>query len=577
VSPPSVHVLPPNLLGLLADMGVGGGDDDRIERVLDAMLRHQLPDGRFALFATGRDVPHRAWGSLLCDTHSITEGLLRFGRRTDPRVSRALQTMVDDLTVTSQGRAWPCRPDDESGFRGPGRTHDFCPQATLEALRAWSYMPMAQRPEALHDIARVSLRAWTARADEQPYMFGHGSRFKVVKWPTTWCDIHAVLDTLGRYPELWRGRDSDAGDRRALVELIACMVAYNMAADGTVTPQSCYRGFERFSFRQKPSPFATARVLQVLQRFGELNDGSEDAGRVVFVLVPRHDPSVVRTRRDGQGPMAQRSKPPFAVNSTAATCREPRRRRIRPMCMTRRTSSLRRVLAAVALTASVAACSSDLERPVTSDGGGPITVAQLLARSSDAPISVQGLLLVDQGSARLCGAILESYPPQCGAPSVELVGVDIVAIDGTTTVEGITWKEGAVLILERAADGRFTVVDAAAEQGVQIVLGIYSGVPDPTWALTGEQAEELAAALAGLTRVDAIAPIGGLGYHGFTIVDANRTLVAYAGKVVSAQADPRYVLDDPGRSIELLLFRTAGPHLTPDELDVVAEALDLST
>ncbi len=250
------------------------------------------------------------------------------------------------------------------------------------------------------------------------------------------------------------------------------------------------------------------------------------------------------------------------------------------MCMTRRTSSLRKVLATVALTASLttslAACSSDLERPVTSDGGGPITVAQLLARSSDAPISVQGLLLVDQGSARLCGAILESYPPQCGAPSVELVGADIGAIDGTTTVEGITWKEGAVLNLERAPDGRFTVVDAAAEQAVQIVLGIYSGVPDPTWALTAEQAEELAAALAGLTRVEAVAPIGGLGYHGFTIVDADRTLVAYAGKVGSAQGDPD-VLDDPGRAVERLLFRTAGPHLTPDELDVVAEALDVPT
>ncbi len=463
----------PNLLGLLADMGVGSGDDDRIERVLDAMLRHQFPDGRFALFATGRAVPQGAWGSLLCDMHSITEVLLRFGRHADPRVARALQTMVDDLTVTSQGRAWPCRPDDESGFRGPGRKHDFCPQATLEALRAWSYMPIAQRPEALHDIGRVSLRAWTARADEQPYMFGHGSRFKVVKWPTTWYDIHAVLDTLGRYPELWRGRDSDAGDRRALVELIACLIAYNMAADGTVTPQSCYRGFEHFSFGQKrqPSPFATARVLQVLHRFGELTDEA----------------------------------------------------------------------AAVDV------------RGLTSSKGGT-------------------------GTARPPhdGAILESYPPQCGAPSVELVGADIGAIDGTTTVEGITWKEGAVLNLERAPDGRFTVVDAAAEQAVQIVLGIYSGVPDPTWALTAEQAEELAAALAGLTRVDTIAPIGGLGYHGFTIVDADRTLVAYAGKVGSAQGDPD-VLDDPGRAVERLLFRTAGPHLTPDELDVVAEALDVPT
>ncbi len=65
-------------------------------------------------------------------------------------------------------------------------------------------------------------------------MFGHGSRFKTVKWPTTWYDIHGVLDT----------------------------------------PRSCYWGFEGYSFgqKQRPSPFATARLLQVLRRFDDLCD-----------------------------------------------------------------------------------------------------------------------------------------------------------------------------------------------------------------------------------------------------------------------------------------------------------------
>jgi hypothetical protein len=266
----------PNLLGLLADMGVAGGDDERIERLLDAMLRHQLPDGRFASFATSREAPEGGWGSLFCDTHAIVDVLLRFGRGQDPRVIRALQTTLVDLTTTNQGPSWLCRPDELSGFRGPGRKQDFCPQATLEALRAWTYLPLAKRPANLHSVARTSLRAWRSRADEQPYMFGHGSRFKIIKWPTTWYDIHGVLDTLGRYPSLWRGRDADPADRRALTELVACMLAYNVAADGTVTPQSCYRGFENYSFGQKkqPSPFATARLLQVLRRFDDLADES---------------------------------------------------------------------------------------------------------------------------------------------------------------------------------------------------------------------------------------------------------------------------------------------------------------
>jgi hypothetical protein len=262
----------PNLLGLLADMGVTGGDDERIERLLDAMLDHQMTDGRFAMAATSRVAPQGGWGSLLCDTHAITEVLLRFDRGDDRRVARAMQTTIEDLATTAQGLAWPCRPDELSGFRGPGRTHDPCPQATLEALRVWSHVPPTQRPTELHEVARVSLHVWRSRGDEQPYMFGHGSRFKTVKWPTTWYDIHGVLDTLGRYPSLWVGPDADPHDRRALAELVACLIAYNIDDDGTVTPRSCYRGFEDYSFGQKkrPSPFATARLLRVLHRFDAL-------------------------------------------------------------------------------------------------------------------------------------------------------------------------------------------------------------------------------------------------------------------------------------------------------------------
>ncbi len=264
----------PNLLGLLADMGVGGGDDQRIERLLDAMARHQLASGRFASFAKSRVTPEPAWSSLLCDNHAIVEVLLRFGRGDDPRVARAVGAMAADLGDTTQGRAWPCVPDPVTGFRGPGRKGDVCPQATLEALRALSYLPARRRPRGLLDVARVALRAWRARTDEQPYMFGHGYRFKVVKWPTTWYDVHGVLDTLGRYPRLWHGAAADPADRRALAELVACLVAYNVSADGTVTPGSCYRGFEGYSFGQKkrPSPFATARLCAVLRRFDDLVD-----------------------------------------------------------------------------------------------------------------------------------------------------------------------------------------------------------------------------------------------------------------------------------------------------------------
>lgn len=264
----------PNSLNLLADMGVRAGDDARIEALLDQLLSHQETDGRFAAYGKAPTVEEASWGAVLCDTHAIVEVLVRFGRGDDSRVAAATKRMADDLADTAQGRAWPCVPHTTSGWRGPGRKDDFCPQVTLEALRTFARLPRPGRPDWLADVARVSLRAWRVRAQERPYIFGHGRRFKAVKWPANWYDVHWVLDTLGRYPELWNGADATAADRLALAELAACMVAYNFGPNGRVTPRSCYRGFSDFSFGQKkqPSPFATARLAAVLRRLDDLAD-----------------------------------------------------------------------------------------------------------------------------------------------------------------------------------------------------------------------------------------------------------------------------------------------------------------
>ena len=223
-------------------------------------------------------------GALLCDTHAITEVLVRFGRADHLAVVRALRQMEADLGPTAQGPAWLCVPHSVTGFRGPGRKSDFCPQVTLEALRTLARLPGQHRRKETLEAARTALRAWTARSDEKPYMFGHGAQFKTVKWPTFWYDVHSQLDTLSRYPKLWRGRDVDPAERRAVAELVACLVAYNFDGDGRVTPRSCYQGFADHSFGQKkrPSGFATARLAVLLRRFDDLADDARtiDVGRL---------------------------------------------------------------------------------------------------------------------------------------------------------------------------------------------------------------------------------------------------------------------------------------------------------
>lgn len=109
-------------------------------------------------------------------------------------------------------------------------------------------------------------------------------------------------------------------------------------------------------------------------------------------------------------------------------------------------------------TLAVLATACDVADDVTPDPVDTITVEQLMARSADTPVAVTGLLLVSNGTAKLCGEVLESYPPQCGEPSVELVGLDLSRVDGLTTANAVNWKEGMVTTLQRRQDGRFDVL-----------------------------------------------------------------------------------------------------------------------
>jgi hypothetical protein len=261
----------PNLVGLMLDSGVAPDDDPRLSRLADQMLAHTDDEGRFTTFFAPRGKGEPYWSGLQCDTFAITGALVRLGRGEDERVRRALACIGADAGETAQGHAWPCRADPVSRFRGPGRKADFCPMLVVEALRLCADLPAGMRPPRLLESGRALLRAWRERGAEKPYQFGHGRQFKTVKWPPTWYGACVVLDAVSRHPALW-GSGAPPDDRRAVAELAACLVAYNVAGDGVVTPLSARRGFDAHSFGQKrePSPWATARVCAVLSRLEPL-------------------------------------------------------------------------------------------------------------------------------------------------------------------------------------------------------------------------------------------------------------------------------------------------------------------
>jgi len=272
---------PPNLLRLLHGLGVRAGDFPAVERMLDEMLRHQADDGRYLTPGgiTGKKDGDAAWASLPCDHFAILEVLLLFERQGAPGIDKALTRVRDTFAQTAQGLAWHCLPDPVAKWRGPGRKDDACLQVTVEGLRLFGLVPAAGRPKMIADAARTLLGAWRNRAKEKPYMFGHGPRFVAGKWPPTWYDASAVLEALAPYPSAWKGRTASVEDRRSAAEIVRALAAA-FGPDGFVTPRSCYKGFEDYSFGQKkrPSPWATARIFGLLSAFkaiaGESGDDS---------------------------------------------------------------------------------------------------------------------------------------------------------------------------------------------------------------------------------------------------------------------------------------------------------------
>lgn len=91
-------------------------------------------------------------------------------------------------------------------------------------------------------------------------------------------------------------------------------------------------------------------------------------------------------------------------------------------------------LALLPVLLALAACGGDDERRASPAAGAPIpggglSVSEAKASALGGPLMVKGYLIERGGEKRLCEAILESYPPQCGEPSLRIEG-DLSQLEG---------------------------------------------------------------------------------------------------------------------------------------------------
>ena len=84
--------------------------------------------------------------------------------------------------------------------------------------------------------------------------------------------------------------------------------------------------------------------------------------------------------------------------------------------------------------------------------GGPgdqpgLSVAEALTHGpTDDLVTVTGALFVDaDGTVRLCDAIAESFPPQCGGDRIVVEGLDLSTVVDLQEANGVRWAESVTL------------------------------------------------------------------------------------------------------------------------------------
>ena len=94
--------------------------------------------------------------------------------------------------------------------------------------------------------------------------------------------------------------------------------------------------------------------------------------------------------------------------------------------------------------------------------GGGLSVSEAISTDAEGVLAVQGFVVSDASGIRLCEALAESMPPQCGGASLTLSSLDSVDPDSLQESQGVSWTDAAVTILGEVVDGTLVATPLSA-------------------------------------------------------------------------------------------------------------------
>jgi hypothetical protein len=115
----------------------------------------------------------------------------------------------------------------------------------------------------------------------------------------------------------------------------------------------------------------------------------------------------------------------------------------------------RHVCGLLGLTIALLGCGSgDGDDP--SSEALPLSVEGLLEAEPSGSVEAIGFVVIDSAGARLCFALAESFPPQCGGSSLEIVNpsdLDVIFEESGA----VQWTDSAVVVRGQYSQQTFTI------------------------------------------------------------------------------------------------------------------------